>query len=66
MQIDFVPKNEYDRVRKASIPSESKLELLSALFRYTTLNNVKQAGSGHLQGRASARWISSQSFTKIR
>jgi len=48
MNITLIPKQEFDRVRAASLDTYSRLELIADMCRANTLAAVKRAGSGHL------------------
>lgn len=47
-QFDFIPVNEFERIRKAVDDLDDKLCLLSNMCRLNALVAVKRAGSGHL------------------
>jgi transketolase len=48
MEIKLIPKNEFQRVREASMDPYQKLHLLADMCRANALATVKRAGSGHL------------------
>jgi transketolase len=52
--IDFIPAEEFRRVRNASLPTHLRLPLLADMCRLNTLAEVKRAGSGHLGSSFSA------------
>ena len=54
MEMKFIPKSEFERVRAATLPWETKLPLLARMNRLNTLFEVKRAGSGHLGSSFSA------------
>lgn len=53
LQLQFIPKAEFDRVREA-IPGDAGLRLLADMCRVNALSAVKLAGSGHLGSSFSA------------
>ena len=57
--MEFIRVNEFERVRKSSLPTTEKLELLATMCRLNTLVSVKKAGSGHLGSSFSAMDIAS-------
>ncbi len=48
MNLQFIPKSEFDRVRKADLALPDQLRVLARMNRLNTLVEVKRAGSGHL------------------
>lgn len=54
LQIDLIPRSEFDRVQQANIDLFTKLPLLADMARANTLSAVKLAGSGHLGSSLSA------------
>src|SRR4051812_18900854 len=57
--MQFIPKNEFDRVRSHIGDSFKALPLLATMCRLNTLFEVKRAGSGHLGTSFSAMDIAS-------
>lgn len=57
VDIKFIPFDEFQRVRAASIDKYSKLSLIADMCRVNTLSAVKRAGSGHLGSSLSAMEI---------
>ncbi len=54
MEMKFIPKSEFERVRSSSMAWDAKLGLLSKMSRLNTLFEIKRAGSGHLGSSLSA------------
>jgi transketolase len=48
MQIQIVPKEEFDRIWAADVPQNQRLSLIADMCRANALSTVKKAGSGHL------------------
>lgn len=54
MEMKYIPKKEFDRVRAAKLAWEVELPLLARMNRLNTFFEVKRAGSGHLGSSFSA------------
>lgn len=54
LTISFIAYSEFQRVQKAELSKNKKLDLLAEMSRYNTLSAVKKAGSGHLGSSLSA------------
>lgn len=54
MEVRFIPKSEFDRIRALDLPLDDKLRALADASRLNALSAVKRAGSGHLGSSLSA------------
>jgi transketolase len=54
MEMKYIPKTEFDKVRALNIAWDEKCQILSKMSRLNTLFEVKRAGSGHLGSSLSA------------
>ena len=48
LNISLIPLDEFQRVRAATVPRDTKLSLLADMCRANTLASIKRAGSGHM------------------
>lgn len=48
LNISLIPLDEFQRVRAATAPQDTKLSLLADMCRANTLASIKRAGSGHM------------------
>lgn len=54
LEIDLIPREEFERIRRAGIDLPLKLSMLADMNRINALSAVKRAGSGHLGSSLSA------------
>ncbi|CAN5225203.1 transketolase [soil metagenome] len=54
LQLQLIPKTEFDRVRASGVDRDAALVLLADMCRLNTLVAIKRAGSGHLGSSFSA------------
>src|SRR5947209_5375345 len=62
VDLELIPRAEFDRVRVADLPRDERLGLLADMARANALTAVKRAGSGHLGSSFSAMDIVSHLF----
>lgn len=55
----YIPYGEFERVRKADVPSEQRASIYADMCRLNTLYMIARAGSGHIGGSFSSLDISS-------
>ena len=54
VELELIPRSEFERVRLADVPRDDRLALLADMARANALTAVKRAGSGHLGSSFSA------------
>lgn len=54
MELEFIPKSEFDRIAGSIEQKEAKLSIIADMCRLNALFEVKMAGSGHLGSSFSA------------
>jgi transketolase len=54
VELHFIPKSEFDRLREAEVEEDVRLALIADMCRLNALVAVKRAGSGHLGSTFSA------------